>query len=98
MGAAVRVILILLPFVIYFLWLRYTKKRAKAAGDSAAEVEAAQGQFVQALGLLVAFMAALFIYLALSSGEDPQKTYVPPHMENGKVVPGEFRDRDTATP
>lgn len=98
MGAAVRVILILLPFVLYFLWLRYTKKRAEAASDSAAEIAAAQGQFVQALGLLVAFMAALFIYLALSSGEDPQKKYVPPHVENGKVVPGEFRDRDAAMP
>lgn len=97
-GAILRILLILLPFILYFLWLRYTKKRAEAAKDAAAGegvIAEAQTQLVQGLGLLVAIMAASFIYMALSSGEDPGKEYIPPHMEDGKLVPGTFRPQDS---
>lgn len=98
-GAILRILLILLPFILYFLWLRYTKKKAQAAKDASASQEVvaeAQNQLVQGLGLLAAIMAAIFIYMALSSGDKPGKEYVPPHTENGKLVPGYFRDAEPA--
>jgi hypothetical protein len=93
-GAVLRILLILLPFILYFLWLRYTKKKAEAARDATTSEEVvveAQNQLVQGLAFLLAIMAAVFIYMALTSGEDPDKEYIPPHMENGKLVPGTFR-------
>lgn len=92
-GLMVRIILILLPILLYVLWLRYRRRRGAAlAAGNEAELAAAQTELAWAVGFLVVLMIIGFSYLAFSSGEDPRAQYVPPRVdESGRVVPGEFQ-------
>ncbi len=87
-----RLILLFLPLILYLMWRRQVRRRTEAAdaGDREA-LDALQTQFMWiALALVVSFAIVAGI-LFMTSGEDPSKTYVPPHMEGGKLVPGEFK-------
>lgn len=92
-GLVVRIVLILLPIALYFLWLRYRRRRGAAMeSGNDAELAAAQTELAWAVGFLVVLMIVGFSYLAFSSGEDPRAQYVPPRVdESGRVVPGEFQ-------
>lgn len=91
-GTVVRIVLILLPLLLYFLWLRYRRRRQSAlTKGNEAELAAAQTELAWAVGFLVILMIIGFSYLAFSTGEDPRARYIPPHMdESGRVLPGQF--------
>lgn len=90
-GVLIRVLLVLLPVILYFLWLRYRRRRQTAldAVDEAA-LSAAQRELSWGVGFIAVLLISTFAYLAFSSGEDPSSRYIPPRVENGKVVPGHF--------
>lgn len=72
----------LIPFALYALFLLATSKGVSEAASWPARV-------VLKL-LLVAFLLVIgsLILLAHFSGAAPNSTYVPAHMENGRLVPG----------
>jgi Family of unknown function (DUF6111) len=77
-----EVVLFLTPFVLYAVFLWTTK-----AGALTRE----SWPLRQVLTLaIVALMLVLgsFIYFAHYTGAPPGSTYVPAHIENGKLVPG----------
>jgi hypothetical protein len=78
-----------LPTLAYFGWFYAAQRRALAAGepekaprlgDVPWTVLALTGLLIAATGL---FAGALF------GGATPGAHYTPPHVENGRVVPGE---------
>ncbi|MCP5366521.1 MAG: hypothetical protein H6907_04940 [Hyphomicrobiales bacterium] len=75
-----------LPFVIYAMWVSHARKKnpenPMAFFDGPWVWAAAAG-----LGLLMASLVAL----AILDRHEPGQAYVPPHMEDGRVVPGEFK-------
>jgi ABC-type uncharacterized transport system YnjBCD permease subunit len=71
------VVPLLLPTVLYLLWLRFA-----AVDGHEREVP---WLWLGAAG--VALAAVVLVGLALSSGSK-DGVYVPPHVENGRVVPG----------
>ena len=79
---APRCALFLAPFIVYavFLW-------ATRAG-----VLDAKSWRLPTLGWLAAvafgLMIGSFVLIAQFSGAPPDSTYVPAHIENGKLVPG----------
>ena len=73
-------LLFLLPFALYAIFLRLEKRDAEA--PQRAYPWAAL--FVSGLALV----AASFIYWGITEGSGQQGVYVPPHVENGRVVPG----------
>ncbi|RMF11241.1 MAG: hypothetical protein D6763_03630 [Alphaproteobacteria bacterium] len=91
-GWVLRALLLLLPLILYLLWRRHVRRKAAAteAGDQTT-LDALQSQFLWIVLALVVGFGVVAGILAFSSGEDPSKTYVPPHMKDGKLVPGEFR-------
>jgi hypothetical protein len=70
------------PFVVYALYLLATR----------AGVFDARGWSLSVLAWLtiisLALMAASFVLIANFSGAPPRSTYVPAHIENGRLVPG----------
>lgn len=93
MALALRIILILLPFILYFMWMRYIRQKAEAkeAEDAAAAARAAREITIAVAGLvLVTFICVLGLRLQENQA-DPSKTYIPPHSENGQVIPGRFK-------
>jgi hypothetical protein len=72
----------LIPFVVYALFLVAT--RSGLLVQSSWPVNVVGKLLLGALLLVV----ASFILLAQFSGAPPNSTYIPAHMENGRLVPG----------
>ena len=75
----------LAPFVVYFAWRLLVTRGARFLDDTPWFV-------LTVLGLL-SVCAGFFLLLVLEPGVRPGATYVPPHLEDGRLVPGGFRTR-----
>jgi hypothetical protein len=72
----------LIPFAVYALFLVATRSGVFAQASWPAHLIAKLS-----LGSLLLVVVS-FILLAHFSGAPPNSTYVPAHIENGKLVPG----------
>jgi hypothetical protein len=72
----------LIPFAIYAVFLTATRSGLMAQSSWPLHVIAKL-----VLGSLILVVIS-FILLARFSGAAPNSTYVPAHIENGKLVPG----------
>ena len=77
-----EVAIFLIPFVAYALFLVATRAGVFASSSWPAHLIAKL-----VLGSLLLVVIS-FVLLAHFSGAPPDSTYVPAHMENGKLVPG----------
>jgi len=76
-----RVALFIVPFAIYGAYLLLVRLRA---GGPPQHRHPWAGIFIAGLLLVV----ASFIYTGLTEGVTTKGVYVPPHVVNGKIVPG----------
>jgi hypothetical protein len=72
----------LIPFVAYALFLIATRSGVLASSSWPMHLVAKL-----VLGSLLLVIIS-FVLLAHFSGAPPDSTYIPAHMENGKLVPG----------
>jgi hypothetical protein len=77
------ILLFLLPFALYGLYWRFIG-RAAAQG----EAKAHPWILLTASGLLLVILS--FFWWALTEGAAPEGVYVPAHVVDGEVVPGQF--------
>ena len=83
------VLLFFLPFVLYFFWLGFQRRKL-------AEEAIATRKHYFWVGLTgVVLAVAGFIYFTDYSGAPPDSVYVPPIYKDGVLVPGHFAPRDT---
>ena len=88
----IRVVLtIVLPLLLpTLLFAGYALlQRWRAAEGEAREAKPIPWTLLILSGVGLAALSA--IAMAVSSGAPPDSTYVPAHMENGRLVPGEMR-------
>jgi len=78
---------ILLPSVLYALWMLAERRRLEAVG-SAHPPYWAEAPWLWLLALGVFFAAIITVALALFGGESIVGEYVPPQIKNGQIVPG----------
>jgi hypothetical protein len=74
--------LFLIPFVAYALFLVATRAHLFDKGSWPLPIIG----WLTAAALLI--VIASFAYLAHFSGAPPGSTYIPAHIENGRLVPG----------
>ena len=72
----------LIPFAVYALFLIATRSGLLVQSSWPIQLVAKL-----ALGSLLLVLAS-FILLAHFSGASPNSTYIPAHIENGRLVPG----------
>ena len=77
--------LFLVPFLAYAIFLWAT--RAKVFDPASWSLPALAWLTIAALGLLL----GSFVVIAHFSGSPPGSTYVPAHVKDGKLVPGETK-------
>ena len=75
-----ELVLFLLPFALYAAYL----KLSKYDSENPAHPHPWTILFVSGLVLV----AASFVIWGVTEGSGQQGVYVPPHLENGQVVPG----------
>jgi hypothetical protein len=77
---------LLLPTIIWLLWWLMLGRHRAAADGVVTRLEHGPWFWLILGGL--ALLGLSLIYTAMTHGFDPQGKYVPPHWENGRVVPG----------
>jgi hypothetical protein len=85
----IDILLFLLPFAAYAVWL-------KLGGNdpvTALKMQRSPWLWLLVAGLLLAIGG--FFVLAEFGGAPPGEVYVPPHEENGRIVPGHFLGEPT---
>ena len=86
------VVLFLLPFFLYGIYWR-----AIGFAASRREEHVHPWTYLTAAGLLLVILS--FVWWGLSSGEPTTGIYIPPHLENGEIVPGQIvPDQSNPTP
>ena len=83
------VVLFLLPFFLYGIYWR-----AIGLSASLRKERVHPWTFLTAAGLMLVILS--FVWWGLSGGESTTGVYIPPHLEDGEVVPGQFVPDQTA--
>jgi len=84
-----HIALLIAPAVLFFIYLLIARKVRLSRSETAKVLREFPWPWLLAIGL--ALMAASLVVLSLNSGDERGGTYVPPHMENGKVVPAKVK-------
>ena len=88
-----RGILLLTPLVILIMWLKWRSDSEKNADELQRDV----GLLIKRVGILLVIVSGLAITLYFFDGNKGgiDGFYIPPHMENGELVPGQMVDEAT---
>lgn len=78
-----HVVPMLIPFIVYGIYW-YGAKRREQEGKPVHP-----WAMLFACGLLLSILS--FFVLSFTTGYDPTTEYIPPHMEDGKLVPSQNR-------
>ncbi len=82
-----NVLLFLLPTAVYLGYVLLTRRGSTSAG---AVVSEAPLVWLFIAGAALVF-ATLAYYATNTTGGTPQQVYIPPHVKDGKIVPGQFK-------
>ncbi len=81
---------VLIPLVIYWVWLRIVGRRATIEGRPVLRFR--DGPWYWAV--LCSLLIGVGIFLMLGTSIEPQRgTYIPPHLEDGRIVPPQVEPR-----
>lgn len=75
----------ILPLLLYAGWMVRQRKKARSRGESLPKL--VEGPWFWAVIASIVIAIACLFFLGLSE-ESVKGRYVPPHMENGRLVPG----------
>ena len=78
---------IAVPLALYLLWFAWARRVALERGSEPPRLGDAPWTWLLAAGLALA--AAIVAAGALMGGSRPGERYVPPHLKDGAVVPGQ---------
>lgn len=81
--ALYEILAFLLPFALYFVWRLLVTRGSRLLEDTP--------WFVLTVAGLVMVCASFVLFVLLEPGAPPGAAYVPPHLEDGRLVPGGFR-------
>lgn len=80
------------PSVVYLVWHAVQVRRLAAGKREAPTPTFAEMPWFMLAGAGVSLVIVILMALALlDEGAKPGAVYVPPHMENGRLVPAETR-------
>jgi hypothetical protein len=75
------------PLILYSIWAKIDAKRK---GKGLPDWEEGQWFWILVVGFVLT--AGSLIYLT-TLGEDTERLYQSPRLENGRIVPGHFKDK-----
>ena len=87
-----RALLFLLPFVLFFFWLRIYRARAAGTGDALSKETERRLKFAATMAIIISL--GIIAYFVFTSEANRGRDYVPPQTIDGKIEPGHFEDED----
>lgn len=85
-----QILPILLPALVYLAWRVAARRRAAAAGETD-DRKLSDGPWIWLFAAGLALAGAGLVATALLTGAPTGGVYEPPHMEDGRIVPGTVR-------
>ncbi len=85
----IHILILLAPTILYIAWLVLSRRLRFGQGQLGAALGGLPWVRLIGVGLILA--AASLVALSMTSGGDPEGTYVPPRMVDGEVAPAEVR-------
>ena len=83
---------LIIPALLYLVWNWLQLRRALAGKRPEPPPSFAEMPWLIMAGAGVSLLMVTLLALALfGGGSPPGSTYVPPHMEDGKLIPGQTR-------
>lgn len=79
---------VLIPVVLYLAWHAYAKAKAKREGKTPPTLR--EGPWIWIIASMLAIAVILLLSLGLSTKPSNDGTYVPAHLEDGKLIPGKM--------
>ncbi|MEE8371362.1 MAG: hypothetical protein V3R73_04375 [Sphingomonadales bacterium] len=89
-----RIVLFLLPFALFFIWLKIYQGRKSGAGEDDGLDPEVERRLKMAAISAILLSLGLILYVVFSSEATRGRDYVPPKVIDGKVEPGHFKDKD----
>jgi hypothetical protein len=80
------VIPFLLPTIVYLVWGYYRARYVAAHGGEAPKLERGPWPLLLFAGAVLTLLS--LAATALTQGSDAGSIYTPPHLENGRLIPG----------
>ncbi len=80
------VVPLLLPAALYILYVIVARRILSWRGEAAAQLRRLPWLWLAAAGVVL--MGISLAAYSLSTGGDSHRAYVPPRVEDGKIVPG----------
>lgn len=80
---------LLVPFVVYAVWGWLRRRQAVARGEPMPDLKGPPIVWLGAVGLIL--LGLVLGGLSLQRGQGTLGTYAPPHVENGRIVPGTMK-------
>jgi hypothetical protein len=84
-----KILPLALPIIIYLTWLFYARRRTRKLGTSLNQLSDAPWLLITLSGALMLIFGLLAI--GLFTGEKIGGEYIPPRLENGKIVKGHIK-------
>ena len=79
---------VLIPLLLYAAWMIVVRNKARKAGTPLPRFR--EGPWFWAV--VIALGCGVVIFLSLGMSNEPVVgDYIPPHMENGAIIPGQVR-------
>ncbi|NVJ98570.1 MAG: hypothetical protein HWE25_10485 [Alphaproteobacteria bacterium] len=94
-AAILRIVLLLAPLVAVIMWLRWRVREDRTEEELQADFAKMRMWLVAMLGITL--LAALGLRFMDDGTGDARTKYIPPHTEDGVVVPGRFVPADEDT-
>ncbi len=87
-----RILLFLLPFVLFFFWLRIYRARAAGSQDALSMETERRLKFAATMAIIISL--GIIAYFVFTSDANRGRDYVPPKTIDGKIEPGHFDNEE----
>lgn len=81
---------LLAPTIVFYIILRLRAKWRKEDEDATDVPAYHTWPWIRLVAAGAVLLIVTFVFTGLPTGENYEGEYVPPHMENGELVPGQF--------
>ena len=80
------------PTLLYLMWVKIKRHKAKALADGEPLPEWERLPWPWLIGIGCALTVTGLLFVGFPTDHNQDSIYVPPHMEDGVLVPGHFKN------
>jgi nitric oxide reductase large subunit len=77
---------LIFPTAMYLVWVWFDQSRTRGEARENSDMP-----WIWLISIGFALSAISLVFWGTTQGSDPSTTYMPPQLQDGKIVPGDFK-------